>query len=874
MSSVFSSGSSNVNRSFLTRNDPELRKRQQCGLLIATIFIIAVVISVSVTIVHIYQVPSANEKPTTPPVNVNTPVATTSAPVVTSVRPTTIPTEAPTITGFQACNGDESLCDVPANQVLYATLHNAISSLEDGVTIVPNHALQLEKALQSGWRGLNFDIGKCSAFTDQPVRLVHGICSLGTRDPIEVFTNIQTFLEDKPNEVILMPVEIVNTLDGGAVSFAEIFAIMDQVPGFTSLLYQHPGSGAAWPTLRELIAANTRILFFLYNGETLCVDATNGCPPGFHDWFTYAAETAFSFSTVDDLILNVNASCAITRGAQGTRDFFGINYFTEIPSATICEEIHQATIIRQHVEACSALNAPLSPSLILVDYWNIGDVEEVVSLYNELLAGSTSQTRQLSANVTMNLIGTFSDTMNDTVKRTFLSSCSDFYEAQLTDASNIYCSDVVDQKIIPFARRRLQRHLQSESMLQVVVEVRGSYPSESNTLSLTSADLETPLEITATSFAQSLSKVSDFFFYIIDVITPGDEEEITDVPIMAPTQPKPITVAPSTSPPIFITSAPPSTTAPVKIQTKVPIASTKSPVVVTTIAPVVTATPQPLLCNGHANLCDRAVNDILFATVHNAASTRADGVLIFPNHDKSLEDALISGYRGINVDIGICGDTIRLVHGFCALGYREVVPTFSNIVTFLQENTNEVVIIPVQIDNDVGGTVTLQEIDNIIQLVPGMKDIMYNHPVDATSWPTLRELITANTRILFFVYNGERCYGADKTVSCPVGIHDWFQYAGESEFQFDTPDQLINDKPYACTITRGGSGMLDFYGVNVFTTIPTERNCEILNTQANLESHLSSCSSLTGQTIVNFLFVDCWDVGDVISFTNAYNAAL
>jgi hypothetical protein len=874
MSSVYSRGSSNVvNRSFLDNNDPERRKRQSCGLILTSIFIIAVIIAISLTIVHIDQVPSANEQPTPPPFN----VGTIAPPATAEGQPTKVPTEAPTITGYQACNGFESLCDVPANLVLYATLHNAVATLEDGVSIVPNHELQLEKALQSGWRGFNFDIGKCSQFTDQPVRLVHAICSLGTRDPIEVFTNILTFLERRPNEVLLMPVQIDNSLDGGAVSYAEIYAVMDQVPGFTALLYQHPGFGTPWPTLRELIAANTRILFFLYNGDTLCVNAADGCPPGFHDWFTYAAETEFQFDSADDLINNTSTSCAITRGAQGSRDFFGINYFTTIPSSTTCADIHQANKVKSHIEACTALNAPISPSLIIVDYWNIGNVDNVVAVYNELLASSidtSQQTRQLSATVTMNFMGTFNSTMDDTVQDTFLSTCSDYYNRYLTNWTGVTCTEIVNQTIVPLGRRRQQngryRYLQAESILQVTVRILGYEASNNSDTSLSTANLETPLETTSISFAESLSRVSDFFFNIIDIVIRIDDEVITNAPTMVPSSP-PETFTPSTSRPMVNTLAP-ITTSPTEIPSRAPVMTTITPVAST--EPPVTSTPEPFLCNGHANLCDRSVSDILFATVHNAASTFADGVFLFPNHENSLEDALVAGYRGINVDIGVCGDTIRLVHGLCALGYREIVPTFSNIVRFLQENTNEVIIMPVQIDNDVGGDVTLQEIDNILQLVPGMKEIMYNHPSDATSWPTLRELITANTRILFFVYNGERCYGAEATVSCPVGIHDWFQYAGESEFQFETPDQLINDKAYACAITRGGSGLLDFYGVNVFTTIPRKRNCEELNTQANLESHLSSCSSLTGQTIVNLLLVDCWDVGDVISVVNTYNAAL
>ena len=135
-----------------------------------------------------------------------------------------------------------------------------------------------------------------------------------------------------------------------------------------------------------------------------------------------------------------------------------------------------------------------------MDYWNIGDVDTVVSLFNSLLSdNSTSQTRQLSATVTMNLMGTFPSTMNDTVQSTFLSMCSDYYNLQLKNLSDVYCSNVVNQTIVPVGRRR-RRYLQSESMLQIIVEVQGSDTSDSDTVSLTTHDLETPLETNATTF--------------------------------------------------------------------------------------------------------------------------------------------------------------------------------------------------------------------------------------------------------------------------------------------------------------------------------------------------------------------------------------
>lgn len=197
---------------------------------------------------------------------------------------------------------------------------------------------------------------------------------------------------------------------------------------------------------------------------------------------------------------------------------------------------------------------------------------------------------------------------------------------------------------------------------------------------------------------------------------------------------------------------------------------------------------------------------------------------------------------------------------------------FTNIVSFLQANPNEVIIMPTQIDSSTGGIVTLDEIDAMMQLVPGLKALLYNRGAASAPWPTLRELIKANTRILFFFYNSDqRCFGAN-AVTCPTGLNDWFEYAGESQFQFQDPSQL-DDKQYACEITRGRDGLLEIYGVNVFTEIPSAASCEALNTQAYLSNHIQACANVTRRA-VNLLVVDCWDVGDVLAVVDAYNAGL
>jgi hypothetical protein len=490
----------------------------------AGIFVVITVVAVAVAVSQLSSSNSSlnplsnnstsfGKKPTTAPL-------TTVSPAPGGGGATTVPTAAPTVTGYQACNGLESLCDVRANLVLYAMLHNAVSSKQDGVTLLANQELQLETALEQGWRGINYDIGKCSEFattnsssttsnsssSTSAVRLVHGICGLGTRDPVEVLTHIVEFLQKRPNEVLLMPVEIDNMLDGGAVSLAEIYAVMQQVTGFTDLLYQHPGPGTPWPTLRELIAQNTRILFFQYNAAESCSDSGSTCPPGFHDWFVYAAETAFQFESVA-AVENTTASCAITRGASGERDFFGINIFTEIPSKANCEQLNAATFVEKHLSACSKLNNNLRPSAVLVDYWNVGDVQSVVQQYNAKLIPAVVR----QANVTMNVTGVVSE-MTATEQPIFLSTCSAYFSSQLTNLTNVYCSKITYQRYI---FRRSRRRLQTTEYLRVTVQVSGD--DASGNASLTEAHLAAVVDASGDEFVKTLSVQDQFFSTVTNI---------------------------------------------------------------------------------------------------------------------------------------------------------------------------------------------------------------------------------------------------------------------------------------------------------------------------------------------------------------------
>jgi hypothetical protein len=329
------------------------------------------------------------------------------------------------------------------------------------------------------------------------------------------------------------------------------------------------------------------------------------------------------------------------------------------------------------------------------------------------------------------------------------------------------------------------------------------------------------------------------------------------------------------------------------------------PTVVLIEPPAPTGEDGPLSCNNGTHLCDRRVNEILFATVHNAASTAVDG-FILPNHQGSIMEALQAGYRGINVDIGICrGNVIGLVHSSCFLGFGNLTTTFAEIASFLADNVNEVLIMPTQLDFGTGGEFTLSELAAIMP--QSFRELLYEHhpkkkknnntnnendnnnvtttTATITPWPTLRELIASNQRILFFHYNGERCDDNDddssssslSTTTCPYGFMNWFDYAAESEYSFADIDSLL-DKDQACRVTRGGepsTSSASFYGVNVFTRFPNPDHCAILHSADFLWNHLTRCAAVAQRDNgVNVLLVDCWNVGDVVLVVHEYNQAL
>jgi hypothetical protein len=290
------------------------------------------------------------------------------------------------------CNGLTGLCDLRVDEILYGYVHNAVATDQDDFNILVNHDYNLENALKAGFRAMELDVGRCG-FVNEEVVFFHAQCLLGSRDIASTLTNINTFLDENPNEVIILKLEMADE----SVTLQEVADIMDTVAtgSFRDRLYQKQDAAAAWPTLGELVALDQRIILFYYN-QPDC--ANQNCPTGFHFWFTFGVNTQFSFDDVADLEAT-DTSCVLTgAGANSQRDFFRVNAFVSVPSRQVADTVNAENFMVQRMQDCAALNQDLAVNFYSVDFWERGDVPRTVQEYNRnLIDNAAARKRRRTA---------------------------------------------------------------------------------------------------------------------------------------------------------------------------------------------------------------------------------------------------------------------------------------------------------------------------------------------------------------------------------------------------------------------------------------------------------------------------------------------
>ncbi len=282
---------------------------------------------------------------------------------------------APNATLGTCCNGLASNCNLTPNEMMWAFVHNAN---HDDV-LLPNHKAPLEQALEAGYRGLMLDVCWCTDPNNLPAKRLefcHGVCGFGRREVDEVFTNIKTFLDENPSEVIFLNFEI----SSGNPTPLKIWDAVRRA-GLRQNSYIH--RGGAFPTMRDLLLTGKQLILAKHNGNDCSDTSTPGCTPRIFEYFNEVIENYYDFQNVD-AIEDSNSFCAPFRGIEGSKRFYSINNFVTAtlgPSEKAAEVINQKAFLEQLIKDCKSVTG-YNANIINVDFWQQGDLPRVVQETN------------------------------------------------------------------------------------------------------------------------------------------------------------------------------------------------------------------------------------------------------------------------------------------------------------------------------------------------------------------------------------------------------------------------------------------------------------------------------------------------------------
>lgn len=255
-----------------------------------------------------------------------------------------------------ACNGAPEPCDRRFDEVAYATTHNAMSNVEDGF-IGPNQQVSVVHQLDAGVRALMLD----THYDGGVAYLCHAYCALGKRPLVTTLGELRAFLESHPYEIVSIIFESYISANDTRLAF-EAAGLMPYV--------HSQGVSDPWPTLREMIASDRRLVVF--------TDNAGGTYGWYHNVWSYAFETHYSFATPADL------SCTPNRGNPANRLFILNHFLTNtFGSPSLAEQINHDPLFIDRANQCAAQDASL-PNFVTVDFFDIGDVFAVVDALNGL----------------------------------------------------------------------------------------------------------------------------------------------------------------------------------------------------------------------------------------------------------------------------------------------------------------------------------------------------------------------------------------------------------------------------------------------------------------------------------------------------------
>jgi hypothetical protein len=304
-------------------------------------------------------------------------------------------------------------------------------------------------------------------------------------------------------------------------------------------------------------------------------------------------------------------------------------------------------------------------------------------------------------------------------------------------------------------------------------------------------------------------------------------------------------------------------------------------------------------CNGSAALCDKRLDEVVFAGTHNSMSADGEPGWLFAAQDAGIPTQLREGVRALLIDthygfatrrgvatdltddsksrekiagevgedfvrtaerlrkrIGYEGGGTRevfLCHAFCEVGATRALEALEQVHQFLLAHPEEVLILSIEDDTAAADTAKVIERSGLIHEV-------YRGPAKPP-WPTLRDMIERNERVLVLT---------ETATTGPPWMHHQSDIVQETPFHFGTAAEL--EASTSCEPNRGGTaGSLLLVNHWVDTSpAPRKTIARVVNAPAFLGTRIERCRSERG-LVPNIVAVDFYRQGDVVGTVRELN---
>ncbi|KDQ17752.1 hypothetical protein BOTBODRAFT_29906 [Botryobasidium botryosum FD-172 SS1] len=271
-------------------------------------------------------------------------------------------------------------------------------------------------------------------------------------------------------------------------------------------------------------------------------------------------------------------------------------------------------------------------------------------------------------------------------------------------------------------------------------------------------------------------------------------------------------------------------------------------------------TPRATVCNGFSQFCSKSYGNITYVGAHDSYAVGSTNLAA--NQDYDVTQQLNDGIRMLQNQMHNQSDGLHLCHTSCFLfDGGTLVAYLQKVKTWMDANPNEVVSLLLVNSDNVAPTVVAAAFT-----AAGLDKYAYSPPsaaVTSTAWPTLGQLIDANTRVVTFMDTQA------SFASVPYLI-DEFSNVWETAFD-------VTDQNWPCAVNRSGNGVTDgkMYLINhyldatvtllggITSPAPAKDKLNVTNAVSgfgSLGQEVANCVTLHGAP-PNFMLVDFYEYG-------------